>query len=105
MRLLQFLHPALFKKPSLDKEGTPLKLPSNLESVFPIQTVATTRPLPSQRLSHPKQSPKPKSTRLHNTPLYRNTTHLAIQQTCHGSRSSTSLLFMPLRHICCLRHN
>src|SRR6218665_3121355 len=58
--------------------GTPLKLPSNLESIFPIQTVGASRPLPSQRLSHLKQSPKPKSIRLHKTPLYRNTTHLAI---------------------------
>src|SRR6218665_324103 len=66
-------------------QGTPLKLPSNLESIFLIQTVGTSRPLPSQRLSHLKQSPKPKSTRLHKTPLYRNTTHLAIQQTCNGN--------------------
>src|SRR6218665_466783 len=93
-------------KPLLKKvipgQGTPLKLPSNLESIFLIQTVGTSRPLPSQRLSHLKQSPKPKSNRLHKTSLYRNTTtHLAIQQTCHGNRSSTSLLFMPLRHLCC----
>src|SRR6218665_1475130 len=45
-------------------QGTPLKLPSNLESIFLIQTVGTRRPLPSQRLSHLKQSPKPKSQRL-----------------------------------------
>src|SRR6218665_1061704 len=64
--------------------------------------VGTSRPLPSQRLSHLKQSSKPKSICLHKTSLYRNTTHLAIQQTCHGNRSSTSLLFMPLRHLCCL---
>src|SRR6218665_1796101 len=72
-------------------QGTPLKLPSNLESIFLIETVGTSRPLPSQRLSHLKQSSKPKSIRLHKTSLYRNTTHLAIQQTCHGNRSSTSL--------------
>src|SRR6218665_3155776 len=86
-------------------QGTPLKLPSNLESIFSIQTTGTNRPLPSQRLSHLKQSPKPKSIRLHKPSLYRNTTHLSIQQTCHGNRSLTSLLFMPLRHLCCLRHN
>src|SRR6218665_382881 len=86
-------------------QGTPLKLPSNLESIFLIQTVETSRPLPSQRLFHLKQSPKPKSIRLYKTSLYRNTTHLAIQQTCHGNRLSTSFLFMPLRHLCCLRHN
>src|SRR6218665_1617018 len=82
-------------------QGTPLKLPSNLESIFPIQTVGTSRPLPSQRLSHLKQSPKPKSIRLHKIPLYRNTTYLTIQQTWHGNRSSTSLLFVPHRHLCC----
>ena len=38
---------------------------SNLESIFPIQTVGTSRPLPSQRLSQLKKSPKPKSIRLH----------------------------------------
>src|SRR6218665_1592011 len=74
-------------------------------SIFLIQTVGTSRPLPSQRLSHLKQSSKPKSIRLHKTSLYRNTTHLAIQQTCHGNRSSTSFLFMLVRHLCCLRHN
>src|SRR6218665_2385279 len=86
-------------------QGTPLKLPSNLEPIFLIETVGTSRPLPSQRLSPLKQSSKPKSIRLHKTSLSRNATPLAIQQTCHGNRSSTSLLFMPLRHICCLRHN
>src|SRR6218665_996976 len=30
------------------------------------------------------QSPEPKSICLYKTPLYRNTTHLAIQQTSHG---------------------
>src|SRR6218665_201977 len=96
-------------KPLLKKallgQGTPLKLPSNLESIFPIQTVGTSRPLPSQRLSHLKQSSKPISIRLHKTPLYRNTTHLTTQQTCHDNRSSTNLLFMPLRHLCCFQHN
>src|SRR6218665_3424646 len=86
-------------------QGTPLKLPSNLESIFLIQTVGTSRPLPSQRLSHLKQSPKPKSICLHKTSLYRNTSHLARQQTCHGNRSSTSPLFVPLRHLCCYRYN
>src|SRR6218665_48442 len=38
---------------------------SNLESIFPIQTVGTSRPLPSQRLSQLKKSPKPKSIRQH----------------------------------------
>src|SRR6218665_1190965 len=33
-------------------QGTPLKLPSNLESNFLIQTVGTSRPFPSQRLYH-----------------------------------------------------
>src|SRR6218665_1034541 len=76
---------ALLKKPSLDKELLSNNS-SNLESIFLIQTVGTSRPFPSQRLSHLKQSPKPKSIRLHKTSLYRNTTHLAIQQTCHGNR-------------------
>src|SRR6218665_2678903 len=31
-------------------QGTPLKLPSNFESIFLIQTVGTSRPFPSQRL-------------------------------------------------------
>src|SRR6218665_2084764 len=61
-------------------QGTPLKLPSILEPIFLTQTVGTSRPLPSQRLSDLKQSPKPKSIRLHKTSLYRNTTHLAIQK-------------------------
>src|SRR6218665_3259022 len=59
-------------------QGTPFKLPSNFESIFLIQTIGTSRPFPSQRLSHLKQSPKPKSIRLHKTSLFRNTTHLAI---------------------------
>src|SRR6218665_1625217 len=70
--------------------GTPLKLPSNLESIFPIQTVGASRPLPSQRLSHLKQSPKPKSIRLHKTPLYRNTPHLAIQLDLEASSLLTN---------------
>src|SRR6218665_3115690 len=67
-----FTHTCLWRFAVKLRQGTPLKLPSNLESIFLIQTVGTSRPFPSQRLSHLKQSPKPKSIRLHKTSLYRN---------------------------------
>src|SRR6218665_2753608 len=54
---------------NIPRQGTPLKLPFNLQSIFPIQTFGTSRPLPCQRLSHLKQSPKPKPIRIHKTSL------------------------------------
>ena len=55
---------------STSLECRPFHLNAALESIFPIQTFGTSRPLPSQRLSRLKQSPKPKSIRLHKTPLW-----------------------------------
>src|SRR6218665_997669 len=59
-------------------QGTPLKLPSNLESIFLIQTVGTSRPLPSpQTISETQINPPTHNITLpkHCSPRY--TTNLS----------------------------